>query len=111
MNYSFVAWLCFDLVTEILLEYSYYGFKVTRLTPLNSSRYVHSLGKDVFVSYGVVALNILVTRTGTAIGVGVRDLSPNVIVKGLALCRVHRGHTFKLGRGYFLPRHSQFIIY
>jgi hypothetical protein len=57
--------------------------------------------KDVFVSDSIEALKILVTRAGTTIRVGVHYLSPNVTAKWLAPCRVHRGHAFKLSRGFF----------
>ena len=58
-NYLFIPWLRVYPTTEILTEYLYRGLKVTRLTPLNSSRYLHSLVKDVFVSDSTETLQIV----------------------------------------------------
>ena len=99
------------LITEFLIEYFSRGFKVTRITPLNASRYFHSSVKDVFVLDNIEALKIVVARTSTTVrDGGIPNLTPYVAVKWLTPCCVHKGHGFKLGRGISLPHKFQFII-
>ena len=87
------------------------GFKVTRITPFNASRYLHSSVKDVFVLDNNEALKNVVARASTTVRVGgIPNLTPIVAVKWLALSCVHKGHRFKLVRGNSLPHKFQFII-
>jgi len=106
-----LLWLLVYLITQILVEYISRGFKVTRIAPLNASRYFHSSVKDVFVLDNTEALKIEVARTiSTVRDGGIPNLTPNVAVKWLTPCCVHIGHGFKLGRGISLPHKFQFII-
>jgi len=95
-----LLWLLVYPITQILIEYFSRGFKVTRITPLNASPYLHSSVKDVFVLDNTEALKIVVARANITVRVGgIPNLTPTVAVKWLALCCVHKGHGFKLGRG------------
>lgn len=104
-NYVCLLWLRGYLITQILIEYFSRGSKVTRITPLNAFRYLHSSVKDAFVLDNTEALKIVVARSSTTIWVGgIPNLTPIVVVKWLATCCVHKGHGFKLGRGISLPQ-------
>jgi hypothetical protein len=100
-----LLWLRVYPITQILIEYFSRGFKVTRFTPLNSSRYLHSSVKVVFVLDNTESLKIVVAWASTTVRVGgIPNLTPIIAVKWLALCCVHKGHGIKLGRGISLPQ-------